>query len=111
MQPEIQLARMIYHRAMSTLKFTLEMEEQQYQEKGRQDTRYKFFKKMLMATTYDNIRALFGGLKDLGVIIETDYPEDLKNGYQDTESGGSGYLNSADFDEWIKSGDEPENSE
>lgn len=103
MTDKTQLARMIYHKAMSTLKFTLEMEEQQYKEKGRQDPRYRFFKKMLMATTYDNLRAIFNDMKELGIIDETEYQEDLKNGYKDTPSGGSGFVNAPDFDEWINS--------
>ena len=106
MSTETQLARMIYHRAMSTLKFTLEMEEQQYKEKGRQDPRYKFFKKLLMSTTYDNLRALFEDLKGLGLIDSTEYPEDVKNGFRDNDSGGSGYINNQDFDDWLSSAPE-----
>lgn len=106
MANEIQVARMIYHRAMSTLKFTLEMEEQQYKEKGRQDPRYKFFKKMLMSTTYENLRSLFEDLRQVGIVEPTSYAEDVKDGYKDTDSGGSGYLNSADFDEWLNSAPE-----
>jgi len=103
---ETQLARMIYHRAMSTLKFTLEMEEQQYKEKRRQDPRYKFFKKMLMSTSYENLRSLLEDLREIGLLQQTSYAEDLKNGYKDTESGGSGYTNTPEFDEWINSAPE-----
>ena len=108
MPGENQIARMIYHRSMSTLKFTLELEEQKYQEQARQDPRYKFFKKMLMSTTYDNLRALFKDLKELEVIEETDYTENVKDGYKDTDSGGSGYVNAPEFQEWLNSGEEIE---
>jgi hypothetical protein len=91
---------------MSILKFTLEMEEQQYKEKGRQDPRYKFFKKMLMANTYDTLRNLFEDLYELGIVEPTSYEEDLKNGYRDSISGGSGYVNSSDFEDWLNSAPE-----
>ena len=89
-----QLARLIYHKAMTTMKFTLELEEQKYETHGRQDPRYKFFKKMIMAETYKNLRELFKQMEDIGALSKTDYEEDVKDGYKDTESGGSGYLNS-----------------
>lgn len=97
-----QLARLIYHKCMTTMKFTLELEEQKYEEHGRQDSRYKFFKKMIMAETYKNLRELFDQMEELGVLSKTDYKEDVKDGYKDTESGGSGYLNSAKLKKIIK---------
>ncbi len=100
---ETQLARMIYHRMLSTMKFTLDLEVQKYLEKGRQDDRYKFFKKQLMSQTYDNLRALFKDLEALKMLKSTDYPEDVKDGYKSTPSGGSGYINSRALDEWLKS--------
>lgn len=106
MQTDLQLAKLIYHAAMSTLKFTLELEEQKYKEKGRQDPRYRFFKKLLMAQTYDNLKELFEKLRMEGILEKTDYPEDLKNGYKEGQSGGSGYINSIEFQEWIDSGQE-----
>lgn len=98
-----QLARMIYHRWMSSMKYALELEEFSYREKGRNDPRYRTFKKHLMANTYENMRALLEELAEMGVIEETDYEEDVKDGYQDTPSGGSGYVNTEDFDEWLAS--------
>lgn len=103
MIPDNQLARIIYHRMLSTMKFTLDLEEQKYLEKGRQDDRYKFFKKQLMSQTYDNLRALFKDLTVLKIIKSTDYPEDVKDGYKSTLSGGSGYMNTEELDEWLKS--------
>ncbi len=97
-----ELAKLIYHRAMSTMKFTLDLEERQY-EKGRNDPRFKFFKKMLMSNTYENMRGLFKSLEDWGLVAKTDYPEDVKNGYKDTSSGGAGYLNVEEFTEWLNS--------
>lgn len=99
-----QLARMIYHRWMSNMKYTLELEEFSYREKGRNDPRYRTFKKHLMANTYDHLRGVFDTLVELGFIEKTDYPEDVKDGYKDTLSGGSGHVNTQDLDEWLASG-------
>lgn len=96
-----QIASLIYHHWMSTMKYTLELEEFAYREKGRNDARYKTFKKHLMSNTYNNIRSLFNDLEELGIIEKTDYNEDVKGGYIDNESGGSGYLNTQEFDEWL----------
>lgn len=97
-----QLAKIIYLRTMSTMKYTLELEELSYREQGRNDPRYKTFKKHLMSSTYNNLRELFSDLSDLGLIEPTDYDEDVKDGYQDTDSGGSGYINSKKLDDLIK---------
>ncbi len=106
---DMQLAKLIYHRAMSIMKFTLDLEEQKYQEKGRQDDRYRFFKKQLMAHTYDNIKGLFADLEVIGLIVPTEYDENIKNGYRPTPSGGSGFLNTEEFEEWLNSSEESEN--
>lgn len=92
--PDAQLAKIIYHKWMASLKYTLELEEFSYRDLGRQDPRYKTFKKHLMQNHYNNLRSLFEEMEQLGLIKKTDYPEDLKDGYKDTPSGGSGYLNS-----------------
>ena len=86
------------------MKYTLELEEFSYREKGRLDPRYKTFKKHLMSNTYSNLRALFEDLEQLGVIVKTEYEEDVKNGYIESDSGGSGYLNAPDFDDWLQEG-------
>lgn len=98
---EMQIARIIYHRMLSTMKFTLDLEEQKYLEKGRQDDRYKFFKKQLMSQTYDNLRSLFKDLEALNLLEPTSYPEDVKDGYKPTSSGGSGYSNTKSLDDWL----------
>lgn len=98
-----QLARIIYHRMLSTMKFTLDLEEQKYLERGRQDERYKFFKKQLMSQTYDNLRALFKDLETLNMLKPTNNSEDVKDGYKATPSGGSGYENTDQLDVWLKS--------
>ena len=87
---EYQLARIIYHRTLSIMKFTLDLEEQKYLEKGRQDDRYRFFKKQLMSHTYDTLRSLFQELADFEIIEETNHEEDVKDGYKPGLSGGSG---------------------
>ena len=99
---EDQLGRIIYHRFMAIMKFTLDMEEYSYKDKGRSDPRYRFFKKQLMAETYKTLHELFEDLEDKGLIVKTDYDEDVKYGYQDSESGGSGFLNSDRFNGWLK---------
>jgi DNA-binding HxlR family transcriptional regulator len=83
------------------MKFTLEMEETHY-ELGREDSRYRFFKKMLMEKTYESLRELFEELSEIGLIEKTSYPEDVKNGWKETESGGSGFLNSKEFDAFLE---------
>ena len=103
-EQDAQIARIIYHRWMSTMKYTLELEEFSYREKGRTDLRYKTFKKHLMSNTYNNLRALFENLEQLGLITKTEYEEDVKDGYKDTSSGGSGYLNNTEFDDWLQEG-------
>ncbi len=99
---DMQLARMIYHKIMSNMKFTLDLEEYSYKDRGRNDPRYKFFKKQLMSNTYDTLRDLFEELFDMGILEETEYDEDVKDGYQDTPSGGAGYVNSGRFNAWLK---------
>lgn len=97
-----ELAKKIYHNVLKTMKFTLEMEEYGYKEQGRNDPRYKHFKKMLMQETYDNLRDLFQELEDYGLINKADYEEDLKNGWKDTQSGGSGFINSNQLNKILK---------
>lgn len=98
---DTQLARLVYHKVLAIMKFTLDLEEQKYPERGRQDDRYKFFRKQLMHQTYENLRSLFGDLEKLGIIESADYEEDVKDGYKPTASGGSGYLNTSSFDAWL----------
>ena len=97
-----QLARMIYHKWMSNMKFTLDLEEFSYKDNGRNDPRYKFFKKQLMNNTYDSLRQIFEDLEDMGVLTQTEYDEDVKDGYKDSPSGGSGYVNTDKLNAWIK---------
>ena len=98
---DFQLARNVYLAAMSVMKYTLNMEERKYEE-GRKDERYKFYKQELMKKTYLELRRLFELLDEQGLIQRVDYDEDLKYGYKDTESGGSGYVNSADLDSLLR---------
>lgn len=98
---DIQIAKMIYHTTMSIMKHTLDLEEMSYRENGRNDPRYKTFKKHVMSTTYDALRNLFEDMQDAGLIQYTDYEEDLKNGYVDSDSGGSGFVNDKKFDEFL----------
>lgn len=97
-----QVARRIYHRVLSIMKFTLDLEEQKYPERGRQDERYKFFKKQLMSQTYDNLRSLFQELEELEILKKTEYEEDVKDGYKPSPSGGCGFVNSSDLDDWLQ---------
>lgn len=92
-QNEKQLAKMVCHRVMSVMKFILSLEEFSYREQGRNDPRYKTFKQQVMANTYENLRDLFADMSNLGLIQKTEYDEDVKGGYRDTLSGGSGYIN------------------
>ena len=99
---DTQLARMIFLRMLSVMKFTLDMEEQKYPERGRNDDKYKFFKKHLMRETYDSLREMFADLMDLGLIQESENIEDVKDGYKPGPSGGSGYINSVSLEELLE---------
>jgi len=99
---QCQIAPIIYHKMLAIMKFTLDLEEQKYPEKGRQDDQYKFFKKQLMSSTYENIRSLLKNLEDLNLIQQTDYYEDVKDGYKPTLSGGSGFVNTVALDDFLK---------
>ncbi len=100
-QYDTELARAIYLKTLTTMKFTLDMEEQKYPERGRNDDKYRFFKKHLMRETYDNLRKLFENLDSLGLIQPTDYNEDVKDGYKSSPSGGSGYVNTDSLNTWL----------
>ena len=91
-----QLARLIFHSILSIMKNTLNLEELSYREKGRDDPRYKTFKKYLMEVTYSTLRETLYDLEDWGLVIQTEEEEDVKNGYADSPSGsgGSGFVNS-----------------
>lgn len=97
-----QLAGMICNTVRSIMKNTLNLEEFSYREVGRNDPRYKTFKKHLMEFTYNSLRDLFEDLEDIGVIVPTKEEEDVKDGFKDTPSQGSGYVNSNNFNEWLE---------
>ena len=101
-----QLSRFIFHNTLAIMKNTLNLEELSYREMGRNDPRYKTFKKHLMEFTYSTMRNMFEELDKWGLIVPTENDEDVKHGYTDSESGGSGYLNSQDFDEWLADDDQ-----
>lgn len=101
MELDKEIAKKIYHSALKTMKFTLEMEEYGYKDQGRNDPRYKHFKKMLMQETYDNLRKLFSELEELDIICKTEDEEDLKQGWRDSASGGSSFINTEDFNAWL----------
>ena len=102
MENDTQLASKIFHRVMSIMKFSLNLEEYSYREKGRDDPRYKTFKQQLMANTYENLRGLWNDLAKDGLIESTDNGEDVKGGYKPTESGGSGYVNTSELNNWME---------
>lgn len=104
-----ELAKFLYHRMMSNMKYTLDLEEYSYKDAGRNDPRYKFFKKQLMLHTYDMMRDIFDEFESWGLVMPTEYSEDLIQGYATTPSGGSGFLNTPDFNDWLA--DYPEDEE
>ena len=97
-----QLASFIYHNILAIMKNTLNLEELSYREMGRNDPRYKTFKKHLMEFTYSTMRDMFEELEEWGIIKSTENGEDVKNGYIDNLSGGSGYLNSEECNEFFR---------
>ena len=46
-----------------------------------------------MAHTYENARSLFKKFESLGLSVQIEGNEDVKDGYKPTDSGGSGYVN------------------
>ena len=98
-----QLARLICQTVRGIMKNTLNLEELSYREDGRNDPRYRTFKKHLMEFTYASLRELFLELKKWGLIESTDDGEDVRDGYKDSLSGGSSYVNSVDFQDWLDS--------
>ena len=98
---DTQLSRIVYLKVLSIMKFTLDLEEQKYSERGRNDDRYKFFKKHLMRETYDGLRDIFKDFEELGLICATEHRDDVKDGYKDGPSGGSGHVNTDEFDSWL----------
>jgi len=99
-----QLSRFIFHNVLAIMKNTLNLEELSYREKGRDDPRYKTFKKHLMEFTYSTLREMFFDMEEWGLIVQTDDDEDVKHGYRENRSGGSGYLNTKELDEWLQEG-------
>ncbi len=87
---------------MSIMKFTLDLKQQENPQDGRDNPQFRFFKKLLMEKTYQNMRSLFQELEEDGIIQKTDYEEDVKHGYMATTSGGSGYVNTKEFSEWLE---------
>jgi len=100
---EKQLAKLICQYARSIMKNTLNLEEFSYREEGRNDPRYRTFKKHLMEFTYNSLRDLFQDLHDWGLILPTEEIENVKDGYRDSPSGGSGYVNSNKLNKLLKS--------
>jgi len=101
MDQDTELACKIYHAFMSVMKYTLNLEEQHYTESGKQDPRFLFFKQELMNKTYSTVEDLLKTLQDNKIINETDYKEHLRYGYKKTASGGSGYLNTDEFNDFL----------
>jgi hypothetical protein len=101
-QQEKQIAKLICQHVKSIMKHTLDLEEYSYREKGGQDPRFKTFKKNIMEKTYSQLRTLLADLSDLGIIDPTAWEEDVMNGYRDTSSGGSGYINTSFFDAFLE---------
>lgn len=99
---DCELTKLIFETMRSVMKYTLDLEEYSYKDSGRDDPRYKFFKKQLMEYTYNAMRHLFAKLEMMNLCEPTDPPEDVKNGHQETPSGGSGYLNTAAFNKWLE---------
>jgi len=99
-----QLAKVVCQTVRTIMKNTLNLEEFSYREKGRDDPRYRTFKKHLMEFTYTNLRELFSELESWGLIKSTEDGEDVKDGYRDSLSGGSSFVNSEDFQVWLNDG-------
>lgn len=95
---EKQLARLIFRTVSSIMKNTLNLEELSYREQGRNDPRYKTFKKHLMECTYSSLRDMLYELEDWGIIIPTEEEEDIRDGFRETLGGGAGFVNSKELD-------------
>ena len=97
-----ELAKMIYHKVLSNMKATLDLEEFSFRDSGREDPRFKTFKRHLMSNTYQMLRELFHELEEAGLIEKTADEEDVKNGYKEGPSGGSGHINTAGLNKLIE---------
>jgi hypothetical protein len=101
-EPTDQVGKIVFQHVSTIMKATLDLEEFSYREHGREDVRFKTFKRHLMRETYDQFRALMERLAALGIVSKTPYDEDVINGYRETPSGGSGFINTDEFVAWIK---------
>ena len=96
-----QLAKLVCQTIRSIMKNTLSLEELSYREDGRNDPRYKTYKKHLMDFTYNGVRKLLHDLEEMGLVVQTDYEEDIKNGYREGPSGGSSFINSESLNDFL----------
>jgi hypothetical protein len=102
MDSEKQLGRLVYRAVSSIMKNTLNLEELSYRESGRNDPRYRTFKKHLMEFTYNELRDLLDELAEWKLIVSTGDDEDCSNGYRDNLSGGAGFVNTEALDKFFE---------
>jgi hypothetical protein len=86
----IQLAKLIYLKAMSTMKKTLDLVAYGT---DKRTSHYKFAKSQIMDYTYENLRKLFKTLEDNKIIKKCSCETNLRKGYKQCLCGGSGYIN------------------
>ena len=96
------MGKLLFHSILGIMKDTLNLEEFSYREAGRSDPRYRTFKKHLMEFTYSNLRELLSELQEWGLLESTEDGEDVKNGYKNNSSGGSGYENSQELNNFLE---------
>lgn len=88
---KIQIAKIIFHTALSVMKKVLDLIAFKYQ-KNSDD--YKFFKKQIMDYFYGGLKELFVRLEDDKILDRCHCKANLRNGYKPCEKcGGSGYKN------------------
>ena len=90
MSKNIQIAKLIFHSGLSTMKQILDLAE--YKMKKDSDE-FKYFRKQVMDYTYRNLKKLFKVLLDAKLLKRCPKHCSLRKGYSDCECGGSGFVN------------------
>lgn len=93
---EIQIAKPIYLKGMNAMKHILLFGEAQWGD--RNSPTYRYFKKVVMDETYNNMASVFEELAEKGLIQKCSCNSFLRNGYNKKcpTCCGSGYCNTED---------------
>lgn len=103
-----QLAKAIYLKQMSAMKAILNLGEMNFG--GRNDNRYKLYKKIVMDEFYNAMGDLFSAMELEGILVKCPCGASIRQGYKPCERcNGSGHCNSESFDDYIENAEDEEN--